>query len=52
MTHWQLGHKDEARKWYDKAVAWMEKNRPQDKEFLQFRDEAVKLLQLPREGGK
>jgi eukaryotic-like serine/threonine-protein kinase len=48
MTHWQLGHKDEPRKWYDKAVAWMEKNRPQDKEFLQFRDEAAKLLQISR----
>ena len=46
MTHWQLGHKDEARKWYDKAVAWMEKNRPEDKEFLQFRGEAAKLLQV------
>ncbi len=46
MTHWQLGHKEEARKWYDKAVAWMEKNRPKDKEFLQFREEATTLLQI------
>jgi serine/threonine protein kinase/Tfp pilus assembly protein PilF len=46
MTHWQLGHKDEARRWYDKAVAWMEKNRPQDQEFLQFRGEAAKLLEI------
>jgi tetratricopeptide (TPR) repeat protein len=46
MTHWQLGHKEEARQWYDKAVAWMEKNRPQDTEFLQFRGEAAQLLEI------
>jgi serine/threonine protein kinase/tetratricopeptide (TPR) repeat protein len=46
MTHWQLGHKDEARRWYDRAVAWMEKNRPQDQEFRQFRAEAAKLLEI------
>jgi hypothetical protein len=44
IARWQLGYKDEARRWYDKTVAWMEKNRPQDKEFLQFRGEAAKLL--------
>jgi serine/threonine protein kinase/Flp pilus assembly protein TadD len=30
MAHWQLGEKDKARDWYDKAVDWMEKNQPQD----------------------
>ncbi len=44
MTQWQLGHKEQARKWYDQAVAWMEKNRPRDLEFIQFRGEAAKLL--------
>jgi tetratricopeptide (TPR) repeat protein len=46
MTHWQLGNQEEARQWYDKAVDWMERNRPQDKEFLQFRGEAAKLLEI------
>ena len=44
MAHWQLGHKDEARKWYDKAVEWMDKNQPRNDELLRFRDEAAELL--------
>src|SRR5262249_46519626 len=28
MAHWRLGHKDEARRWYDRAVEWMDKNNP------------------------
>jgi tetratricopeptide (TPR) repeat protein len=44
MAHWQLGHKDEARTWYDKAVQWMEKNKPKDEELLRFRAEAAELL--------
>jgi tetratricopeptide (TPR) repeat protein len=26
MAHWKLGHNDEARAWYDKAVAWKARN--------------------------
>ena len=44
MAHWQLGHKDEARKWYDKAVEWMDKNQPKNEELLRFRAEAAELL--------
>ena len=44
MAHWQLGHKDEARQWYDNAVEWMEANRPNDEELLRFRAEAEELL--------
>jgi WD40 repeat protein/serine/threonine protein kinase/Tfp pilus assembly protein PilF len=44
MAHWQLGQKAEARQWYDKAIVWMEQNRPQDKELHRFRAEAEKLL--------
>ncbi len=44
MAHWQLGNKDEARKWYDKGVEWMVKNKPQDSELRRFRDEAAELL--------
>ncbi len=35
----KLGHKD-AREWYDNAVAWMEKNKPDDEELRRFRAEA------------
>jgi WD40 repeat protein/tetratricopeptide (TPR) repeat protein len=44
MAHWQLGEKEEARKWYDKAVAWMTKNQPKDQELIRFRAEAGELL--------
>jgi tetratricopeptide (TPR) repeat protein/serine/threonine protein kinase len=48
MAHWQLGDKTEARKWYDKALAWMEKNQPQNEELRRFRAEAEELLQIER----
>jgi serine/threonine protein kinase/tetratricopeptide (TPR) repeat protein len=44
MAHEQLGHKGEARKWFDKAVEWMEKQVPQNEELLRFRREAEDLL--------
>jgi tetratricopeptide (TPR) repeat protein len=44
MAHWQLGDKKQARQWYDKAVPWMDKNRPQDDELRRFRAEAADLL--------
>jgi tetratricopeptide (TPR) repeat protein len=44
MAHWQLGDKEEARDWYDKAVAWMDTNKPRDEELLRFRAEAAQLL--------
>jgi tetratricopeptide (TPR) repeat protein len=47
MAHWQLGHKDEARKWYDKAIQWMEQNKPADEELRRFRAEAAELLGIP-----
>jgi tetratricopeptide (TPR) repeat protein len=58
MAHWQLGDKAEARRWYDKAVPWMEKNMPQDDEvhdeLRRFRAEAADLLGVkdspPRNG--
>jgi hypothetical protein len=42
MAHRQLGHEDEARMWYDKAVDWMEKNRPDHEELQRFRAEATR----------
>ena len=44
MTHWQLGEKDEARKWYDQAVKRMERNAPRDEELLRLRAEAEQVL--------
>jgi tetratricopeptide (TPR) repeat protein len=44
MAHWQLGDRDRARSWNDRAVAWMDKNSPQNDELKQFRDEAAALL--------
>jgi serine/threonine protein kinase/tetratricopeptide (TPR) repeat protein len=44
MAHWQLDHKDEARKWHAKAVEWMDANKPHDQELLRFRAEADELI--------
>jgi tetratricopeptide (TPR) repeat protein len=44
MAHWQMDQKDEAHKWYDRAVLWMDKNKPQDAELRRFRAEAAELL--------
>jgi tetratricopeptide (TPR) repeat protein/serine/threonine protein kinase len=44
MAHWQLGNKEEARTRFEKAVAWMEKNKPSDEELRRFRAEAEELL--------
>jgi WD40 repeat protein len=49
MTHWRLGNKDEARKWYDKAVEWMAKNKPGDDELRRYRTEAAELLKITDE---
>jgi tetratricopeptide (TPR) repeat protein len=45
MARWQLGDKKDARKWYDQAVQWMDKNQPKDEELGRFRAEAETLLQ-------
>jgi len=44
MAHWRLDKKEQAKKTFLQAVAWMEKNNPQDKELLRFREEAAALL--------
>jgi serine/threonine protein kinase/tetratricopeptide (TPR) repeat protein len=48
MTHWQQGDRDEARKWYDQAVAWMDQNQPENDELRRFRAEAEGLLGLDK----
>jgi hypothetical protein len=44
MASWKLDHKDVARSWYDRAVAWAMKNEPKDEELRRFRAEAAALL--------
>ncbi len=46
MAHWQLDEKDKARTWYDKAVQWMDQNKPKDPEICRFRAEAAALLKV------
>jgi tetratricopeptide (TPR) repeat protein len=46
MARWQLGDKEQARKRYEQARQWMEKNKPQDEELRRFRAEAAALLGL------
>jgi hypothetical protein len=44
MAHWQVGEKEEARRWYDKAVRWTKTNYPDDRQLRQFGAEAAQLL--------
>lgn len=47
MAHWELGQKEQARKWYTPALVWMEKHAPTNAELIDFRAEAASLLGLP-----
>jgi tetratricopeptide (TPR) repeat protein len=44
MAHWQMGDKDEARKYYDQATKWIEKRNTGDIVLRHFQDEAAELL--------
>jgi len=44
MAHRKEGHKDEARKWYDRAAKWLETNQLKNEELIRFRAEAAALL--------
>jgi len=46
MSHWQLGDKERARKWYGVALVWMEKQARTNAELIRFRTEAASLLDL------
>jgi tetratricopeptide (TPR) repeat protein len=52
MANWQLGRTEEARTWYDKAVAWTDQNRPGDEELIRFRTEAAELLGVDTESNR
>ena len=49
MAHWQLGDRDEARRWYNEAIGWMEEKKPDDEQLHRFRAEAAQLLELTDE---
>jgi tetratricopeptide (TPR) repeat protein len=44
MAHHQLGHTEDARKYFDQAVQWMQKHQPEYEELRRFRAEAAALL--------
>jgi tetratricopeptide (TPR) repeat protein len=55
MTHWRLGEKDKARKFFDMAVEWREKNKQalkdnksQEDELRRFQTEAEEVLELKK----
>jgi WD40 repeat protein len=48
LAQWQLGQKDEARKRYDQAVAWMTKYAPHDEDLTRVRAEAAELLGIAK----
>jgi hypothetical protein len=55
MAHQKLGDRAEARKWYDRAAAWLEDNGPalardpeHAEEARRFRREAEDILELKK----
>ena len=48
MAHWQLGNRDQARKWYDQAVQWMDQHAKENEELVRFRSEAETLLEIEK----
>jgi uncharacterized protein HemY len=55
MAHWQLGHRDEARKAHAQGVRWLEQNKetleqnkPAAEELRRFRSEAEGVLELKK----
>jgi tetratricopeptide (TPR) repeat protein len=44
MAHWRLGEREKAQAWFNRAVQWMEKNRPHDEQLRRFRTEAEAML--------
>ena len=46
-VHWRLDHKDLARRWFDKAAGWMDKDKTEGEELRQYRTEAAQLLGIP-----
>jgi tetratricopeptide (TPR) repeat protein len=45
MAEWQRGNKDEARRWYDKAREWTQRNAAANEELQRFEAEAKGVLE-------
>jgi len=55
MVHWKLGDKEEARRWYQRADRWMEKNSHPDwphPDWPHFHTEAAALLDIQEQPAK
>jgi len=48
MAYWQLGEKQKAHEWYEKAAEWTDKNKPHIEQIRRFRAEAAQLLGIPQ----
>jgi serine/threonine protein kinase/tetratricopeptide (TPR) repeat protein len=44
MEHWEMGEKEQARAWYDLAVEWMDRYKPQEEALRGMRAEAAALM--------
>jgi eukaryotic-like serine/threonine-protein kinase len=44
MAHWQKGGREQARVWYDQAIAWIERYHPANGQLDRLREEAELLL--------
>jgi serine/threonine protein kinase/tetratricopeptide (TPR) repeat protein len=49
MAHWQLGDTAEARRWYNRAVTWMDKNTPVGDELQRIHAEAQTVLEIKKD---
>jgi hypothetical protein len=50
MTCWRQNEREEARQWFDHALAWIRKSGSEDAELRRFHTEAAALLGLPGPG--
>jgi serine/threonine protein kinase/Flp pilus assembly protein TadD len=44
MAHYQLRNREEARRWYERAISWMNENAPTHQDLIRLRAEAEELL--------
>ena len=48
MSHEKLGDKEKARRWYDRATQWKDKNQAAKEKLLRLREEAARALGVDR----
>ena len=46
-VHWRLDHKELARRWFDSAAQWMDKNKTEAEKLRPYQTETGKLLETP-----